>query len=104
MKYLPSPRSITAYGLYGDDGKPIAIIEFEPSANYIELIRLIASAPALLAALTEGIGLTLSGDFASDLEVIATVLGDEFRVFAGRLEVKAQAIRGAIAAAKGEAT
>lgn len=50
MKYLPSPRSITAYGLYGDDGKPVAIIEFEPSANYIELIRLIASAPALLEA------------------------------------------------------
>lgn len=102
MKYLPSPKSMTAYGLYGDDGKPVAIIEFEPSANGIELIRLIAAAPLMLAAL--------------EMVIQAATVFDEAGLTPGQIEIKRAAeeagmsptayvmtvIRAAIAAARGE--
>lgn len=54
MKYLQSPNSTNAYGLYGEvigPGHLVAIIEFESSADGAKLIRPIAAAPEMLKAL-----------------------------------------------------
>lgn len=67
--------------------------------------RLIASAPALLALLTEPIQNyhTISLDFATDLECDADIIKEAgFKVRAAGLRAKAQAIRAALAAARGE--
>ena len=66
--------------------------------------RLKEAAPLMLAALTESIGMRDGRDFASDLEATADLLeaADHFHNRAEALRAKAQAIRGAIAAARGE--
>jgi hypothetical protein len=56
-----------------------------------------ASAPALLAALTEGIGIPANVDFAADLETMADQLQRGLPVYAEKIRAKAQAIRAAIA-------
>lgn len=74
-------------------------VEEENKAN----ARLIAAAPALLAVLTEGVGIPVYEDFASDLETIANQL--EWKglpVYAEKIRAKAQAIRDAVSEARGE--
>lgn len=61
-----------------------------------------AAASAMLAALTEGIGIPDSADFASDLEIIANFLKAYHPISADDLRRKAQAIRAAVADARGE--
>lgn len=105
MKYLQSDNSKNTYGLYRDEigpGHLVAIIEFETVADGDKLIRPIASAPALLAVLTEPIN-NHRPDFASDIEEIARYLSDESGTLAADLRAKAQAIRAAVAEARGEA-
>lgn len=61
-----------------------------------------SAAPSLLAALTEGIGIPANSDFADDLETIAGQLEDRLPVYAEKIREKAQAIRAALAAVRGE--
>lgn len=58
------------------------------------------AAPLMLAALTEGIGLPDSPDFATDLETIANFLKAYHPISADDLRRKARTIRAAIAAVR----
>lgn len=60
------------------------------------------AAPMLLAALAEGILSPANFDFADDLDTIADQLGSRLPVYADKIRAKAQAIRAAVAAARGE--
>lgn len=59
------------------------------------------AAPMLLKALTEGIGIHPTDDFATDLETIAHFIKMYHPLAADDLRRKSKAIRAAIAAAKG---
>lgn len=63
---------------------------------------LMTAAPLMLAVLTEGIGIPANSDFAADLDTIADQLDSRLPVYAEKIRAKAQAIRAAIAAARGE--
>lgn len=62
--------------------------------------KLIKAAPALLAALTEGIGIPVNDSFAADLESVAWIVEDKYPDLRDKLRAKAQAIRAAVAQVK----
>lgn len=91
-------RSIANCGGYTVNTEDWQEVDEENKAN----AQLIAAAPVMLAALTEGLGIYPGYTFADDLEAIAEILDDYHLAIASNLEAKAQAIRAAIAQARGE--
>lgn len=71
------------------------------NSTVIEYCPLHAAAPDLLKALTVGIGIVQDADFTTDLESIAALLEDTWPGYAEAVSAKAQAIRVALAGAKG---
>jgi hypothetical protein len=103
-KLTPGPwrwvfmESAGNYYLVGNDGEGPVTLSGPDCADG----RLKEAAPALLKALTGGIGIINNADFATDLESIAALVDDHFPGYARALAARAQAIRTALAAVRGE--